>query len=305
MDRRSFIEKSASLMSLALSPTLGWSDANDMGWITESKLINKIEKIPKIFCVAYVDPKIQKQRNQEPTVAKYPLAIVPQSMHKTSVAWRNKIKSINPDIMFLAYQMVIEETTVPGPGHDEFRKLSNVWSSYPGGYIPSVGPSNKKRRIFDPRLKSWQDAFINACRKTLLSYPYDGLFLDQCTIYVKAHPAPWVRKEMEIALQSTILKLRKEFPDKIIIGNSRYNWKGLNGEMTENRLKDADKEFIPFNGHVKPEMNLLMSYLRDKNDKKAFIEGFEASKKLGAFYAATVTAQEVLWFDEFDDLIQS
>src|SRR5207247_1377934 len=105
--------------------------------------------------------------------------------------------------------------------------------------------------------------FLEACRITLQSYPYDGLFLDQCTVFEKAHPLPGVRAEMRQALQITLQRLRQEFPNTILIGNSSYNWQGLNGELDEGRPENMLAELAPFNGHTQPTKDLYNTILKD------------------------------------------
>ena len=259
--------------------------------------------IPPLFCVAYVTPDAFGQRGQEPMVAKYPLALVPQDNRLHFKRWRDRVKAINPGIVLLGYQMVIEETMVPGPGHDRLRKAQNSWCVYPGGIIPTVESKPKRMRIFDPRNPEWRDSFLEACRHTLSSYPFDGLFLDQCSVFYKAHPLQGVRQEMKVALQETLLELRREFPKAILVGNSRESWSGLNGEMNEGRPDTLAKEFEFFSGHVLPRVELCQTYLRRDNDVETVKREMSLAHQYGGFYGACVNAQHVLWFDIFDEII--
>ncbi|MCA9422238.1 MAG: hypothetical protein KC592_14540, partial [Nitrospira sp.] len=261
--------------------------------------------IPPLFCTAYIDPGIPTQANQEAIIARYPLTLVPQDMRAKHIQWRNRIKHLNSNILMLGYQMVIEETSVPGPGHDRMRLVKDSWCEYPGGYHPTVKgyPSNRDLRIFDPRRVEWQEAFLEACRAMLGSYPYNGLFLDQCTVYEKAHPIPTVKAEMRHALQITLLRLRHEFPNTILIGNSSYNWQGLNGEMNEGRPEQILLEFAPFDGHVQPTMDLYATILKDPTDIERVKQDMALVHSLGAFFSAAVDYQHVLWFDAFDEVI--
>ncbi len=267
----------------------------------KSQLYNTI---PPLFCTAYITPDAPGQENQEPLVARYPLALVPQDARPQYRRWRDKVRSLNPQIMLLGYQMVIEETTVPGPGHNVMRKVDNAWCEYPGGLTPwvHVAPSRKKFRIFDPRKSAWRAAFIEACTKTLESYPFDGLLLDQCTVFTIASPLPWVREEMMAALQETLLELRNTFPSKILIGNSGRPWRGLNGVMDENRPKDYAAEFT-FPDYALPRMNLAQTRLSNAHDSETVRREMALAFKYGAFYGAAVDYQHVLWFDAFDEVL--
>lgn len=256
--------------------------------------------IPPLFCLAYITPDAPGQGGQEHIVARYPLAIVPQDTRRQFILWRDKVKSFNPAILMLGYQMVIEETTVPGPGHDYLRAIKDAWAVYPGGYCPTVGPVNKKRRIFDPRNSRWEEGFIRACRATLASYPYDGLFFDQCSIFIKSHPSSVVREEMKAALQSTLSKLRLEFPNKIFIGNSRFKWDDLNGEMNEARILDLEEGSSKYSGHATPSISLYQSYIKNSVNIKTVEDEMKLVHSRNGLYGVCVDAQHALWFDFFD-----
>lgn len=206
--------------------------------------VNWSNGLPPLFCTAYIDPTLPPQQGQERVVAKYPLALVPQDSRQAFRAWRDKVKSINPAIKLLAYQMVIEESTVPGPGHDIVRKVNkhDVWVTYPGGITPKITWDNKQYRIYDPRSTIWQNAFLEACEATYHNYPYDGLLLDNCTVYRVASLLPSVRAEMLAALNEVLLKLRARLPQAIIIGNTSEHFSALNGAVNENRPNDLPQE---------------------------------------------------------------
>ena len=262
--------------------------------------------IAPLFCFAYIDPDIPSQANQETHIARYPLTLVPQDMRTTHVQWRDRIKHLNPNILMLGYQMVIQENTLPGPGHEELRLVKDSWCVYPDGiYYPTVqvDPGPREFRIFDPRKRAWQESFLAACRATLLSYPYDGLFLDQCSVFEKAHPLPSVREQMRQALQATLLRLRQDFPGTILIGNSSYNWQGLNGELNEGRPEKILEELAPFTSHVQPTMDLYASLLKYPNDSATVKREMALAHSQGAYYSAAVDNQHVLWFDAFDEVM--
>lgn len=261
--------------------------------------------IAPLYCLAYITPDAPGQGGQESLVARYPLAIVAQDDREAWRKWRDKIRSINPAIAFLAYQMVHEETFVPGPGHDQLRRAANSWCRYLNGFQPFTSWANQRHRLYDPRNPEFQECFLSACRAVLRSYPYDGLFLDNCTVFPIADPAPSVRSEMRESLQAVLLKLRMEFPDALIIGNSSFKWKGLNGEMTENRPTDMRRELQPFDGHVSPNMDMYQTYLREAGDVETVRRDMREVLQLGAFYGACVDAEHILWFAEFDEVINA
>ena len=300
LSRRSFFFHSlGSLLGLTCSSRL--SHGSGLSSLVASPS-TPLRTIPPLFCIAYIDPTVLGQEGQEAIVARYPLTLVPQDVRIPFVRWRDRVKGLNPSTVVLGYQMVIEETTVPGPGHDKQRELSNAWCVYPGGFIPTVPVSKRNFRIFDPRKKEWQDNFLEACRATLNSYPYDGLFLDQCTVFERAHPFEGVKAEMRQAIQDTLVMVRKEFPFHILVGNSSYHWRGLNGELNEGRPNDMG-ELSPFEGHVDPRIQLYHSRLRHSYDIGVLKKEMAKAHSRGAFYGAAVNYQHVLWFDEFDEVL--
>lgn len=262
----------------------------------------RLSKAPKLFCTAYITPDAPGQGGQEALVAKYPLALVPQDTRFAFVKWRNRVRALNPNIVLLGYLVVIEETTVPGPGHELMFKLNEGHCKYPGGFVPTVeNPSSgQKFRIFDPRNREWQRQFLEACRVTLSSYPYDGLYLDQCTVYERAHPFPNVRREMRDALQSTLAQVRAQHPEALLIGNSSFNWADLNGELVENRPGDIATQLIPFPGHANPQISLVQS-LMGEMDPERIRPLMQLAHARGAYFGVAKDYQHIVWPSVFDE----
>ena len=257
-----------------------------------------------LFCLAYITPDAPGQGGQEAMVARYPVAIVPQDIRNVFRKWRDDVRAINPNIVLLAYQMVHEETLVPGPGHDELRKAVHSWCRYPNGVEPFTFWGNRQHRLYDPRTPEFADCFLRACRAVLRSYDYDGLFLDNCTIFAIADPDAAVRAAMRQALQTILLELRRELPDALIVGNSSENWVGLNGEMNEGRPKALQSELKPFSGHTSPSMDMYQSILTRADDTETVRREMNETLKLGAFYGANVNSQHILGFDDFDQVME-
>jgi hypothetical protein len=205
ISRRHFITLGVgALASITLNGEMG-SKAY-AGSLTKQhiQLINGFKEnlpIPPLFCAAYITPDAPGQKNQERAVARYPLTLVPQDTRLPFKQWRDRVKSINPRIVMLGYLNVITECRVPGPGHDILRNVKRSFCIYPDGKVPTAFES---RRIFDPRTQEWKDRFIEACSATLRSYPYEGLFLDNCTIFGIASPINPVIEEMKVALYGIV-----------------------------------------------------------------------------------------------------
>jgi len=305
LTRRSFIITSAQAMVGLTFPVVSVPQSINNTIISPPQDLTITKSIPPLFCAAFITPDAPGQGGQEAIVARYPIALVAQDERIQFKKWRDLVRHLNPNIILLAYQMVIEETTVPGPGHDCLRQINNSWSTYPTGVVPTVGPINKLRRIYDPRYSEWRSGFMAACRATLKAYPYSGLFLDQCTVFDRAHPDPQVRAEMIVALQNTLLELRSEFPTAYLIGNSRESWRDLNGEMNEGRIKDLAIEMQSFAGHVSPRLELYLRYLYQKSDFKSIKDEMEYVHSLGGLYGACYDHQHVIWPEAFDEIMQS
>lgn len=292
IDRRLFLKT-----GLVLSYDLLYSKAQANFY---SARIQKMIDSPKIFSLSFIDPRIDSQKNQEEIVSRFPMALVTQDVRWDHLAWKNKVRRYNKDIVFLAYQMVIEETTVPGPGHDILRDIKKSFLEYPGGYQPYIlVHKTKKRRIFDPRTDEWKSGFLKACEKVLNSYDYDGLFLDQCTIYQKYVPISHIREEMFGALQDVIQILRNKYPDKIIIANSRYQWNGANGQMNENRRNDFKNELTRKNNTDLP-INLGV-VLQEKNEQ-VVKKLMEEVHLYDAWFCSCESPQKVTWYDFYGEL---
>lgn len=260
------------------------------------------------FCVAYINPGIKSQKNQEKHIAKYPIAIVSQGTQKYYLEWLDRIVGINPKIKLLGYQMVIEETLNPGPGHDILRSAKNAWVTYPDGTIPTVtyrtNVKNTRKRIYDPRSNSWQRKFIDGCSAVLDSYRFDGLFLDQCTVYSGAAKNKDDFRGMMDSLNEALILLRERYPEKIIIGNSKYNWTALNGELNESRpnkiIAEMDTEFIRNVKRLEMFHLYTQESYSDEFIKKLIRDAF-ASK---AFFGCSPNAQNVRWLSVFDDVLK-
>lgn len=307
MDRRNFLKYSAlTAASLVVIPRVqgaiqlpadgviapSW-DGIDLSWSNN---------IPPLFITAYIDPSIRIQKNQEAIVAKYPLALVPQTNRLIDRQWRDKVKSLNPDIKMLAYQMVIEQTTVPGPGHDVIRKLPSQWVTYPGGIKPYVNDMGRKMYLHDPRSIQWQNGFIKACEATLQSYPYDGLYLDQCTIFNIASVLPSIRLEMLNALNTTLDKLRIRFPDTLIIANSSNNFSMLNGELNENRASNLISEASDVKS-VSPVFNFHQRIVPSMTKETVLRQDCAFAFKQKCFFGVAINYQKAEWPTFFNEIV--
>jgi len=260
----------------------------------------RLATAPKLFCLAYITPDAPGQGGQEPTVARYPLAVMGQERRAAALRFRGRIRELNPEIVTLGYQMTIEENTVPGPGHDLLRQLAGCWvQDGSDAFTVTVSPG-KKRRVYDTRRREWQDKFVQACLTTLEADPYDGLFLDQCTVYSAASPDRAVRDDMKAGIQAALTELRRQAPDALIVANSSFSFDGVNGELNENRPRDYAAELAPYNGHAHPSAELAYFMIKSDGDRRDLKERMQAVQRYGAYFGAGRDYQHVEWYEEFD-----
>lgn len=260
--------------------------------VYHGKRVEQMRSGKKLFSVAYIDPAIPIQQNQEEEVAKFPLILVPQDIRSHHVKWRDKIRGFNPNIVMLAYQMTIEEITVPGPGHDIMRAFGDhAWVLDPDGvpYSVEISPG-KFRKMYDPRTPGWKEMIVEACGVTLKSYDYDGLFLDQCTIFRKVAPDTGTFNSMMEALRDTLQAIRKAYPNVILVGNSKYHWPMLNGQMNENRPTAYNSEFGPDKKLHLPKVNLAAVDVKDR-EQSEIVGYMNQAQALGAYFTAFTNYQ--------------
>ncbi len=310
MVNRRDVLTAGSLFALAPQAALSMARSTDQAGeeylLANQNIIDWSYGMKPLFCVAYIDPGIKGQEGQEAAVAKYPIAIVPQDDRKRFRVWRERVRQLNPDIKLLGYQMVIEETSVPGPGHRHLNKVDNGWVESPTGHTPTVtyrtNVSEKRKRIYDPRKKSWQDGFLESCLSLTESGDFDGLFLDQCTVYLAASLSPSTRTEMRESLGKTLFQLRALLPRTLIVGNSSYSWPALNGEMNEGRSKDLPKECAVDAARIVPRLEMFQFYYSEKTKHKV-ADMFRLALQNRAFFGSTVNAQTAGWLVEFDNVL--
>jgi hypothetical protein len=245
MDRRDFIKGALTVTAAsALLPLAGQAETLPQA-IVDMLPADWSHDMPPLFCTAYIDPTIAAQKNQEALVAKYPIALVPQDSRLVYQTWRDKVRNLNPSIKLMAYQQVITENIIPGPGHDILRKINNkagVWVSYPQNSNLITPTAFGGRRVYDARSKVWQDAFLDACEAAYHGDQFEGLFLDNCTIFHLSVPIPSLQQEMTDALSQTLVKLRQRLPSTVIIGNTGDHFSSLNGAMNEDRSRDVSTQ---------------------------------------------------------------
>ena len=138
----------------------------------------------------------------------------------------------------------------------------------------------------DLRSDEWKQAFLETARSaTLLSYPYDGLFLDQCSVFAIHHPLESIRREMRVNLNVLLIELRRQHPTAILIRNSVYNFRGLNGKMSEDRKHLFAQELLRWSGYSLLNINLGLIRLNDATNNNDYVRSqllFTCS--FGAFF---------------------
>jgi putative glycosyl hydrolase-like family 15 (GHL15) protein len=308
MYRRDFLKNTLTLATAASMLPLSGNAVAAPSMVSSLLPAAWSNGMPPLFCTAYIDPTIQSHKGQEAMVAKFPVALVPQDNRLVYQIWRDKVKSINPSIKLLAYQQVNSEALVPGIGHDIMRKINSqdVWVTYPpgSGILPTAFGG---RRLYDPRNEIWQNAFLDACEKVYNSYPFDGLFLDNCTVFYVAAPIPSLRIAMVDALRQVLVKLRKRLPNAILIGNGIDHFPSLNGAMNEDRPKDLAAE-MSLRDNKSPIINLYQCVTNmsqpDTNHIKANLE-IALRNKCFFGLAALNDYQHIQWPEIFNEVVSA
>ncbi len=299
MQRRFFLKSTSAVLMSAISPGIypNFAIKSTIEWSHGMK---------PLYCLAYIDPEYKLHKGQESSIAKYPITVIPQESSSKYYRFRKKLAGLNSQQKVLAYQMTLDENGLRGPGHELLRKVNNSWLTLPGGIIPTIDiPSGKvmKRRIYDPRDEEFRQRFVEACKLLVNKYEFDGIFLDNCTIYGRFANVPYLGSSLKQGLQQLIQDVRSALPDTILLGNSRYNWKGLNGEMNEGRPKELSKEVAFFSGHVKPHINMYQYYMKKSNDVLVAEQNFRLAIANQCFFGVAVNAQTIKWFDFFDKVL--
>lgn len=269
--------------------------------VFHGKRVEQMRSGKKLFSVSYINPTIAAQQNQEQEIAKFPLVLIPQDIREPHVEWRNRIRELNPNIVMLAYQMTIRDTIVPGPGHDIMRAFGDrAWVlNTEGSPIEIEISPGKFSKVYDPRNPEWKEMMVEACGVTLKSYDYDGLFLDQCTIFRKVAPDTGTFNSMMEALRDTLQAIRNAYPNTILVGNSKYHWPMLNGQMNENRPANYSDEFDPNKKQHLPKVNLAVIDVKDR-EQSEIVGYMQQAQSFGAYFAACTNYQTVNYWPYYE-----
>jgi hypothetical protein len=301
MLRRTFLQGAGAVLASSLSPSVLSATSSN------KSIIDWSNGIKPVYCLAYIDPANKLHRGQELEISKYPIAVIPQDNRVQFGQFRTKLKRLNKNQKILAYQLTLDENEIPGPGHDLIRKLKNSWLTLPGGIKASINVKSagvyKDFRIYDPRDLVFRQKFIEACKLLVNKNGFDGIFLDNCTIYGMYSNIPILGNELMNALQSLIDEVRIALPNTILIGNSRYNWNGLNGEMNEGRPSELPKEVAGFSGHASPQINMYHYYMKNSNDLINAEQNFRWALENQCFFGTGINNQTIKYYNFFDKIL--
>lgn len=246
--------------------------------------------------------------------AKYSMLIVkqpplPGASLTTLVQWITSIKAINPSCKVLTYLMTAQEPGITAPGSGD--KILMNWASYEPfieepwlmtasgdvtAYVESVW---KVRRLFDYRKPVWQSLFKSAAATILNAYQFDGIFFDNCTANWAKH-APH-NPTLAAGLQTTLLDIRRSYPDKLFIGNCSENWMGLNGEMSEGAVVNPLVLELK-NGQTYPNMNCYYAPVTISTPDADIAAKYNIAKSKDAWFGVYDATRPVFWPSVFDTL---
>lgn len=300
MERRTFLKATGAAL---ISSVINESSAA----IVQKTKIEWSQGMKPLYCLAYIDPLNKLHKNQEQFIARYPITVIPQDSQASYFQFRNRLRKLNPDQKVLAYQVVLDENELRGPGHERIRKLNNSWLELPGGVVPTInvksGGKYKEFRLYDPRDPLFRSEFVESCKTMVNKNGFDGIFLDNCTIYARFASVPFWGDELKAALQQLILEVRDALPNAILIGNSRYNWDGLNGEMNEGRPNELAQEMTSYPGHVEPAISFYHYYMKNNNDVIEAEKHLKLAIENQCFFGTGINAQTIKWYPFFDSIL--
>ncbi|MEQ1637424.1 MAG: putative glycoside hydrolase [Methylococcales bacterium] len=305
--RRDFIKKAAT-GAVVLSQSNLIAAATISPKVSSPTIIDWSHGMKPLYCLAYIDPLYKPHQGQESFIAKYPIAVIPQGSIPRYTDFRNNLRKLNPQQKVLAYQVTLDENELLGPGHDQlFRKLKNSWLTLPGGIVPTISVKSagkvKKFRIYDPRDLTFRKQFVEVCKVLVNQNGFDGIFFDNCTIYSQFINIPILGKQLVDALQQLILEVRSELPNALLIGNSRYNFKGLNGEMNENRSASLAQEVMSLQGRGVPSYDMYHYYMKNSNDLLNAEYHFRYALANRCFFGTGINPQTIGWYPFFDKVL--
>lgn len=272
----------------------------------------RLARVNRTCAVAYLIPDSHGQQLE--ALAKFGMIVVPQQMTMgRGSAWKDAIRSVNPDAIILGYQMLSEETNAAdrGPGDLVMASLSGgtpdaYMRNGPNGDDTGTITLNQSNglKLFDYRKRVYRDGILSALDAVMASYPYDGFFLDNCNVFQAHHPQASVRQACMESLKALTSQIRGRFPNSVIIGNGPRKFPGLNGEMNENRPADFRAELSPYAGHEQPEAPVSVWQLSSENDAE-FRAVYERGKDINpmTFWGSYVTPQSVKWFQTHDIIV--
>lgn len=232
----------------------------------------RVAQLPELFIVWYVGLDSQDNRI---LVSQHSMALLGQHMggpsatHAGEAANLNDVRARNPNIMLMAYLQVAHATDTaisPGIGNDLINTLGDTaWLLDGNGDPYFITWDSVDYNLYDYRNANWRTAFLAAADAILAQYPWDGLFLDNCTALWSAHQAV-NHGALDTALNRMLTELRRRHPQVFMIGNCIERWPALNGKMVEGRRADWPDELVPPFGY-QPRMDLALEFgYADQND---------------------------------------
>lgn len=302
MLRRTFLKSTSAALLTGMTRDL-WAED-----IAIKKKLDWSNGMKPLYCLAYIDPENKNHKNQEEFISKYPISVIPQDNRPRYISFKQRLRELNNTQKIFGYMMLIDENGLRGPAHELVRKVNNSWLTLPGGIVPTKDiPSGniKKRRLYDPRSAEFRSRFVEACQLLVDQHDFDGIFLDNCTIYGRFASIPVLGDDLLEGLQQLITEIRTALPETILIGNTRYNFTGLNGEMNEGRPNELVKEAKPIPGQVQPYINMFHYYMKGSSKKDLlFAENyFRLALQNKCFFGTGINPQTIRWYEFFDRVL--
>lgn len=222
-----------------------------------------------VCAVAYVDNKLPVQQGQGPDIAKFKRSIIGQRDVTEDRALRNEIMTINPAHEMLSYIECTQRNptsgTGPGggPGYDVLRggalgdtvaiaaRANETCVKVNGTLLLANGQYR-----YDWRLPLTRELFVQAVLAIYATFPYKGIIVDNGAGFNDAYPDPLVLADMLAGRQQGYYDLAAAAPDKMILVNAQGQFRGVNGEMVENRLTNWNAELTQHVSQKQPRFDI-------------------------------------------------
>ena len=125
--------------------------------------------------------------------AGYDALVVSQEITPSYIDFRDRVKTLNPDIKIIGYHMVAFKHPANTPSDKVMFDAGAAYLMDGADPVTLAFNASHDVTMFDYRNAKWQTAFVHACEVLMATYPYDGIMLDNCSVW------DWVINKMGLS----------------------------------------------------------------------------------------------------------